>query len=67
MARWCALSPETLARPGAQSLAEQLGLAATLDPPMSRWLDRFLDLWLGAPNEAAAAAMRHRYAADAAL
>jgi GMP synthase (glutamine-hydrolysing) len=45
MARWHALSPETTSRPGAQPLAEQLALAATRDPPMARWLDRFLEGW----------------------
>jgi GMP synthase (glutamine-hydrolysing) len=42
---WFDLAPETTSRPGAQPLAEQLALTERLDPPMSRWLDRFLEIW----------------------
>jgi GMP synthase (glutamine-hydrolysing) len=44
--RWHAGS-STTQRPGAQPLSEQLAEASSWDPPMQRWLDRFLDLWLG--------------------
>lgn len=42
---WFNLGPAMTARPGAQNLAEQLAAAERHDPPLSRWLDRFLDLW----------------------
>jgi hypothetical protein len=38
---------ETTARPGAQPLADQLAAAEIRDTAMSRWLDRFLELWPG--------------------
>ncbi|MBV8651817.1 MAG: glutamine amidotransferase [Alphaproteobacteria bacterium] len=43
--QWFELAPETISRPGAQPLSEQIALSQRLDPPMSRWLDRFLDRW----------------------
>jgi GMP synthase (glutamine-hydrolysing) len=45
--RWTVRAAERLALPGAQDRPRQLQGRLLYDPHVSRWLDRFLDDWLG--------------------
>jgi GMP synthase (glutamine-hydrolysing) len=56
--RWTVRAHERLALPGAQPRHEHLEKRLVYDPHVSRWLDAFLDHWLGAP------AKRRRRIAD---
>jgi GMP synthase (glutamine-hydrolysing) len=47
---WSAVASEHLARPGAQSYADQLACCDRHDDGMARWTARFIDLWLGTPS-----------------
>jgi hypothetical protein len=37
---------ESLKRPGAQPRGVHLSMHALYDPPLDRWINRFLDQWL---------------------
>lgn len=51
--RWCREASEMLDAPGAHDAQRQIAEAQRYDAPMARWLDGFLDLWLGpAPAKA---------------
>jgi len=51
--RWCREASHMLDAPGAHDVARQMAEAQRFDEPMARWLDGFLDLWLGpVPAEA---------------
>ncbi len=47
MTRWLKKGAHRLTLPGAQGRDEQLAGHPRHDPPIDRWVDRFLDLWLG--------------------
>lgn len=50
--RWTVRGAERLGLPGAQPRRAHFDGRAVYDPPLRRWLDDFLDLWLGAdPRE----------------
>ena len=48
--RWTVRAAERLTLAGAQDRARQLEGRVQHDPPVSRWLDAFLDDWLGEPR-----------------
>lgn len=50
-ARWMDSAADHLVRPGAQDRATQSAGMARFDQAMHRWLDRFLDRWLGAGED----------------
>jgi GMP synthase (glutamine-hydrolysing) len=47
---WSTEANEHLTKPGAQSYDEQISGCDCHDDGMERWLDRFIDLWLGKPR-----------------
>ena len=49
MCRWTVRGRERLALPGAQDRTRQIEGRFMHDPQVARWLDSFLDHWLGAP------------------
>jgi GMP synthase (glutamine-hydrolysing) len=54
MCRWTVRASERLALPGAQDRARQIEGRYMHDPQVVRWLDVFLDHWLGMPARPAA-------------
>ena len=56
--RWTVMAEERLALPGAQDRVRQLAGRFQYDPHVSRWLNSFLDHWLGAGAEAPSEPMR---------
>jgi GMP synthase (glutamine-hydrolysing) len=50
MCRWTVRAAERLKLPGAQDRARQIEGRYIHDPHVSRWLDAFLDRWLGTPK-----------------
>ena len=48
--RWTVRAAERLKTPGAQDRARQLEGRFQHDPHVARWLDAFLDDWLGTPH-----------------
>ena len=50
LTRWIEEAGHMLIEPGAHSAERQLADTQRYDAPMSRWLDRFFDRWLGAGN-----------------
>jgi GMP synthase (glutamine-hydrolysing) len=50
MCRWTARAAERMKLPGAQDRARQIEGRYQYDPHVSRWLDAFLDKWLGTPK-----------------
>jgi GMP synthase (glutamine-hydrolysing) len=54
MCRWTVRASERLALPGAQDRARQIEGRYMHDPHVARWLDVFLDHWLGVPARIAA-------------
>ena len=47
MCRWSVKGAERMKKPGAQNRAQHLEGRMIHDPAISRWLDAFLDLWIG--------------------
>lgn len=45
---WTISAAERLTMPGAQQRGVHLSMHALYDPPLDRWIDRFLDRWLAA-------------------
>ncbi len=43
---WTMKATESLKRPGAQPRGVHLSMHALYDPPLDRWINRFLDRWL---------------------
>ena len=50
LTRWIEEAGHMLIEPGAHSAERQLADTQRYDAPMSRWLDRFFDRWLGAES-----------------
>jgi GMP synthase (glutamine-hydrolysing) len=50
LTRWIKEAGHMLIEPGAHSAERQLADTQRYDAPMSRWLDRFFDRWLGAES-----------------
>jgi GMP synthase (glutamine-hydrolysing) len=55
--RWTIQAAERLKSPGAQPRETHLGEHDRHDPPLGRWIDRFLDKWLATGGKAAAPAL----------
>jgi GMP synthase (glutamine-hydrolysing) len=60
MCRWTVRASHRLELPGAQDRSRQIEGRFMYDPHVARWLDAFLDHWLGAPRETAKKRARPR-------
>jgi GMP synthase (glutamine-hydrolysing) len=58
MCRWTVRAAHRLELPGAQDRSRQIEGRFMYDPHVARWLDRFLDHWLGEPAKQARKARR---------
>ena len=53
MLRWSVKGAHRLVLPGAQQRAEQIEGRFLYDAPVRKWLDEFLDHWIGTADEPA--------------
>jgi len=53
MCKWSVKGAERMNLPGAQSRKQHLDGRLIYDEPVKRWLDQFLDIWIGTPADLA--------------
>ena len=51
MMKWTVKGAARLTLPGAQQRAEQISGRFIYDAPISKWLDDFLDIWIGTSDQ----------------